>query len=443
MATSTPNYDVNYDDKRFTQVETDKQAALSEVDKTYGGMVDNVDKFYQAQIDATNQWADKQSQLQQERTDFAIEQINQQKDQAKKDYTKEQSGAYADWQKQSNQYGVNAEQMAGSGLTNTGFSESSQVSMYNTYQNRVATAREVYNRAILNYDNAIKDAQLQNNSALAEIAFNALQKGLELSLEGFQYKNTLLIEQANKKMEVDNMYYGRYQDVLQQINQENALAEEIRQYNEQMAEEKRQYDLNYAMKEKEYEEGIRQFNEEIARLKANDEKEHALEIQRLELQKAQLEEEKRQYDAQLLEEQRQFNLKNTLTGDSYNGSPLIEKDTPEDEEIKTPTGSEAVSDALDSNLTVDMESVLKLGLGITTAEQLEKYIEQGVVQRYVEGNKIKFRYVGAPNAYNSFLLGGIKPTTNKPTTITGTNKTGGGGGKKNLAKFEDIATGLK
>ena len=439
MATSTPN--VNYDDKRFTQVETDKQAALSEVEKTYGGMVDNVDKFYQAQIDATNQWADKQSQLQQERTDFAIEQINQQKDLAKKDYTKEQSGSYADWQKQSNQYGVNAEQMAANGLTNTGFSESSQVAMYNTYQNRVATAREVYNKAVLNYDNAIKDAQLQNNSALAEIAFNALQKGLELSLEGFQYKNTLLIEQANKKMEVDNMYYGRYQDVLQQINQENALAEEIRQYNEQMAEEKRQYDLNYAMKEKEYEEGIRQFNEEIARLKEQDKADNEYRIAQLDQQKKELE----YKQAQLAEEQRQFNLKNTLTGDSYNGSPLIEKDTPEEEEIKTPTGSEVVSDALDSNLTVDMESVLKLGLGITTAEQLEKYIEQGVVQRYVEGNKIKFRYVGAPNAYNSFLLGGIKPpTTNKPTTITGTKKTGGGGGnKKNLAKFEDIATGLK
>lgn len=286
MATSTPNYDVNYDDKRFTQVETDKKVALSEVEKTYGGMVDNVDKFYQAQIDASNQWADKQSQLQQERTDFAIEQINQQKDQAKKDYTKEQSGAYVDWQKQSNQYGANAEQMAGSGLTNSGFSESSQVSMYNTYQNRVATAREVYNRAILNYDNAIKDAQLQNNSALAEIAYNALQAELELSLEGFQYKNNLIIEQSNKKMEIDNMYYGRYQDVLQQINQENALAEEVRQYN-----------LNYDMKVKEYEEGIRQFNEEIARLKANDEKEHALEIQKLELQRDQLEEEQRQFNA--------------------------------------------------------------------------------------------------------------------------------------------------
>ena len=268
---NTPNYDIDYNDERFTKVESDKQAALSEVEQTYGGMISDADKYYQGLIDANKQWADTQSKLQQDRTDFAVEQINQQKDQAKKDYTKEQSGAYVDWQKQSNQYGANSEKIAAGGLAKTGFAESSQVSMYNTYQNRVATAREAYTRAILNYDNAIKDARLQNNSALAEIAYQALQKELELSLAGFQYKNTLIIEKANKKQEVENTYYGRYQDVLQQINTENALAEQIRQY------------------EQDYAEGVRQFNEEQARLKANAELEYALEQQKLEIQKAQQE----------------------------------------------------------------------------------------------------------------------------------------------------------
>lgn len=293
---ATPNYNVNYDDKRFTEVEADKKAALNEVDVTYGNMVGNSDKYYQAQIDASQKWAEQQSQIQQEKTDFAIEQIEQQKQQAQKDYTKEQSGAYVDWQKQSNPYGANAERVAAQGMDGTGYSESAQVSMYNTYQNRVATARESYARAVLNYDNAIKDARLQNNAALAEIAYQALQQQLELSLQGFQYKNQLIIEQSNKKLEVDNTYYQRYQDVLNQINQENALAEEVRQFND-----------NYKLQVKEYEEGIRQFNEEIARLKAKDAQEYKLEIQKLELQKKQLEEEKRQFNAQIAEEKRQFN----------------------------------------------------------------------------------------------------------------------------------------
>ena len=132
------------------------------------------DQYYQEQINASKEWADKQSQLQQEQTDFAIEKIEQQKEQAKQDYTKEQSGAYVDWQKQSgayvdwqkqsNQYGANAEAMASQGMAGTGYSESSQVSMYNTYQNRVTTAKEAYSRAILNYNNAITEARLQNNS---------------------------------------------------------------------------------------------------------------------------------------------------------------------------------------------------------------------------------------------------------------------------------------
>lgn len=223
------NYEIDYNDKRFTQVETDKQNAINEIDKTYGNMISQSDAYYDKQIEASKQWEEKQTQLQQEQTDFAIEKIEQQKDQAKKDYTKEQSGAYVDWQKQSNQYGANAEQMAANGLTNTGFSESSQVSMYNTYQNRVVAARESYNQAVLSYNNAIKDAQLQNNSILAEIAYKALQQQLELSLQGFQYKNQLLLEMANKKTEANNTYYARYQDVLAQINHENALAEEVRQ----------------------------------------------------------------------------------------------------------------------------------------------------------------------------------------------------------------------
>ena len=214
------NYDINYNDKRFTEVEADKKAALNEVEAAYGGMINAADAYYQKQIDAANAYAEEQKRIQQQQTDFAIEQINQQKAQATKDYTREQSGAYVDWQKQSNEYGAKAEQMAAMGMANTGYSESSQVGMYNAYQNRVATAREAYTRTIANFDNAIHEARLQNNAALAEIAFNAMQAGLELSLEGFQYKNNLITAKLEQKQSVNSNYYARYQDVLEQINRE-------------------------------------------------------------------------------------------------------------------------------------------------------------------------------------------------------------------------------
>ena len=230
----TPNYSVDPNDKRFTEVNEQKDAALKELDATYAGMIGQTNQYYDDQIAALDKWEDKQTEIQNAQTDFTIQQIEQQKDKAHKDYLKEQSASYVDWQKQSNQYGANAEKMASAGLTNTGFAESSQVAMYNTHQNRVAMARESFNNAVLNYNNSIKEAQLANSAALAEIAITTLLKQLELSLAGFQYKNQLILEQANKKLEVDNMYWNRYQDVLQQINTENAMKEDIRQYNETM-----------------------------------------------------------------------------------------------------------------------------------------------------------------------------------------------------------------
>lgn len=251
------NYDINYEDPKFKQVELDKQTALAENGNTYDNMINQSDKYYQDQINAAKDWANKQQEIQQANTDFAIEQVNQQKDQAQKDYTKEQAGAYVDWQKQSNQYGANAEQQAAQGLNNTGYSESSQVSMYNTYQNRVATARESYNKAVLNYDNAIKDAQLQNNSKLAEIAYKTLQTQLELSLQGFQYKNQLVLDKISQNRSIDSEYYNRYQDVLKQMNTENAMAEQVRQYNEDLA-----------LKNRQLQEEIRQHNQSQAQWQA-------------------------------------------------------------------------------------------------------------------------------------------------------------------------------
>lgn len=302
------NYNVNYDDERFNQVEADKEQAMTDLEQTYGGMIEESDQYYDRQIEAAQDWADKQSQLQQENTDFAIEQIEQQKEQAHKDYTKEQSGAYVDWQKQSAQHGVNAEQMASSGMTNTGYSESSQVSMYNTYQNRVSAARDTFNRAILNYDNAIQEAKLQNNSILAEIAYQALQTQLELSLQGFQYKNNLILDQANKKIELDNMYYNRYLDVLNQINQEKAFDEQVRQYNQ-----------NYELQAKQFDEQIRQFEIEIARLKENDEKQYQLQIQELEMKKAQIEEDKRRWEAEMAFQREQFEWQKSKYGSGSDG----------------------------------------------------------------------------------------------------------------------------
>lgn len=404
------NYDINYDDERFTQVETDKNQALTELENTYGGMIGNADKYYQAQIDASKQWADKQTQLQQEQTDFAIEQIEQQKDKAQKDYLKEQSGAYVDWQKQSNRYGAEAERQAAAGMDGTGFSESSQVGMYNAYQNRVATAREVVAQAMLNYDNGIKDARIQNNAVIAEIHATALQQQLALALEGFQYENQLILDLTNKKIEVDNTYHQRYLDVLNQMNHENAMAEEIRQFNQnydlqlkQYNESIRQFNKDYDLKLKQYNESIRQFNEEIARLKKKDEQEAEIQAQELELKKKQVEQEKEQWEAemklkkeQLAEEKRQFDKQYALqqaksSGGSGGSSTRSKVASAVNKATKKITNnSKPVQTTQQKGIKTyasNMASLQALGLGNATASDLARLLDQGIIKRTLVNGK--------------------------------------------------------
>lgn len=243
---------INYADERFAQVEAEKNNQLNEVTNTYNGMINNSDSYYQGLIDEANRWGDKQTEIQNQQTEQTIKEINQNQEKTEREYQKETKGSYADYQRQ---LASNTAGMINSGLQNSGYSESSQVSMYNTYQNRLALARQGFNDAVQNYENQRTQARLANSAALAQIAHDTLQRGLELSLQGFQYKNQLTLDLMNQKQNISNTYWSRRQDIQTQINTENALAEQVRQFNEnmslqraKMAEDARQFNATLALK---------------------------------------------------------------------------------------------------------------------------------------------------------------------------------------------------
>ena len=51
---------VNYNDRRFEEVESDKKVAINEVDGTYGEIIGDVDAFYDKQIEASENYAEEQ-----------------------------------------------------------------------------------------------------------------------------------------------------------------------------------------------------------------------------------------------------------------------------------------------------------------------------------------------------------------------------------------------
>ena len=448
---ATPNYEIDMNDPRFQQIDKDYANDSAELDATYGDIIGSTNKFYDDLKNANQEWADKQAQIQQENTDFAIEKIEQQKDQAKKDYIKEQSGAYVDWQKQSNKYGAEAERQAAAGLDGSGYSESSQVAMYNQYQNRVAMAKDSLDRAMLNYDNGIKEAMLQNNAAIAEIYAQNYIKQAELALEGFQYGNTLVLELANKKQQLKDNKWQKQLAMLNQINTENALKEDVRQFestqkwNTEQAELNRLHDEkmaeinhNYQLKRDEINnafdeklEGIKHdYNVKYLQAKTEEDKkvaqyEYDLKVKLAEQeQKDALERIEKEYaekakaEKAVLDYQKSLSTPVAKTSSSSVGSSSksYNKKVTQDEKkheasVKKDTGYSGSNTNVNFNFNntgidllsnqykaaPNMNSVLQLGLGPISAEYLAQLVASGAVTATEKNGQIYYRKVAGKN----------------------------------------------
>ncbi len=336
-------YEVDEKDERLTDVEKQGNDMLS----GYQSDMDKALDSNKSALDGINANLEKgQAALEKsanEQTEFAIDEIERQKAQAQKDYTKEQSGAYKDWQTQKDPYGVNAEKMAGAGLDGTGYAESSQVRMYNQYQARVTAARESFQRSMDNFNASITQARLQNNATLAQIAYETLVKQAEYAAT-FAMKNTELLTQlAGQKVAIKQQNQQNYMSVYQQLIQEA-------QYNASMAENKRQFDENMAFQRE-------QFNWQKAKAAAS--------------------------------------------GGGGGGSSSIKKSS--GSKKSSSTGSSGIVkdkqatkvSTKDSggggDLTVDTKSVMALGYGPISAAKLDELVQKGVVSEYVEDGKIKFK----------------------------------------------------
>lgn len=243
---------VNYNDERFTQVENEKQAELDKYNQTYDNLINERKDFTNQQQDLVNQWENTQKDIANQNLEYQKDLINQQREKAEQDYQKEAKASYIDYQKEVDKYGVSRENVLANGLSNSGYAESSKVDMYNTYQNRVSTARQSLNNAKIEFDNAIREAQLQNNATLAENALKALQQKLDIALEGFNYKTDQENNKLNWNYNLNNTYYNRYKDVESQINYENEQEEAIRRYNEEMEFKKQQLAQQQAQWEREF-----------------------------------------------------------------------------------------------------------------------------------------------------------------------------------------------
>lgn len=243
---------VNYEDDRFKQVENEKQSELNKYNETYNDLINERNNLTNQQQEMVDRWENTQKDIANKNLQYQKDLIEQQRKKAEQAYQNEAKASYIDYQKEVDKYGVSRENVVNNGLSNSGYSESSKVDMYNTYQNRLGTARKSMQDAGLEFDNAIRQAQLSNDETLAQNALTALQNKLNIILEGFNYRSEQENNRLNWNNTINNNYYNRYKDVESQINYENETAEKIRQYNEQMEYQKERDRIADEQWQKEY-----------------------------------------------------------------------------------------------------------------------------------------------------------------------------------------------
>lgn len=168
-----------------------------------------------------NQLLDDQQKLQDKIVDMgtqqAVTRLEKQKTDQQEEAQKEASGLYTNYKKQSQQYGANQEQLVARGLGNSGYAESSQVSLYNTYQKNVT---EVMNN---------------NNKIKAEIDLSITEAYQNADIQKAQNAITLYQQKAELLLNEYNLRYQKYRDAVgdEQWEKSYALQREQFEYQKQ------------------------------------------------------------------------------------------------------------------------------------------------------------------------------------------------------------------
>lgn len=123
-------------------------------------------------------------------------QVDFEKQQYEQDAEKQSKGLYADYMKEQSSYGSNAENLASQGLANSGYAESSRVSMYNNYQKNVTSIVTELNREKSQLDLQMNQAYLDADIQKAQNAVNILGQKIQLAMNIYQTRYQLYRDQV-------------------------------------------------------------------------------------------------------------------------------------------------------------------------------------------------------------------------------------------------------
>lgn len=146
-------------------------------------------------------------------TALNVSELERNKEDVDKDATKTNRALYTEYKKASNPYGTNAEVLASQGLGNSGYAETTQTNLYNTFQKNVTDTLNNARDLKADFDFQISKARETGDISLAQAALDVYNQKINLLTQEYELKNNR-----------EQFLYQKEQNALSQSNWEREFA---------------------------------------------------------------------------------------------------------------------------------------------------------------------------------------------------------------------------
>ena len=188
---------------------------------------EDLDNLVTQQNSLLEQQEQKQNDIIQQQTQMQVDELNREKEKLQKETDKTTRGLYANWQKQANQYGATAEQLAQQGLGNSGYAETTRTALYNTYQKSVTDALNNSRDLFADYNFKIQQARQNGSIQQAQSALELYSQRLQLLTQNYELRQNR--EQYLYQQERDRVSDSQWQKTFDEQVRQNELENQWRQ----------------------------------------------------------------------------------------------------------------------------------------------------------------------------------------------------------------------
>lgn len=181
----------------------------------------DIEALTQRQSEMLDNALQQQRNIINQQTQMNVDELNRNKDKVDVDTNKTNKALYSDYRKATNPYGVNAENLASKGLGNSGYAETTQTNLYNTYQKNITDTLDNARSLKADFDFQIAKARQTGDLALAQSALDIYKQKMQLLSNEYDLKNNKdqFLYQQQRDQVADNQWqqeFDRQQNQWQQ-----------------------------------------------------------------------------------------------------------------------------------------------------------------------------------------------------------------------------------